>query len=388
LERTLADKLGRRVLESAQVAEEALALFDGSGNYGPSWMPEPWHPGTFALPLPQGACSDALAQRLLRIVKYNAHRWPGRDPTTGGPAPGLGLWHWPPMINHGVEADGKPNCAHILIGDGMAFRSTHPIKRGEEILDRYSTPLAQKFEDTLEVLREHDMEDPAYKVAAIRWGELAATDGVDDVAATHCDVGPTTLSEGRAELMEALRRIEGKVKASGSFHTTSRDDYFKLKVCYKRSATEALEDLTKPEKIRELLLAPPEIRCLNLLCPLGLRWEGRAACLEFRAELVRRVSAARPYHFSEVKLWAELFALFEELRDARVVLTTVESELAAEVTKELMRCGEFWLGRPGGGVQLQELREVLLPWARGAGGFRFGWFSGVRADTLVASGTH
>eukprot|EP00435_Cladocopium_sp_Y103_P069910 s554_g34.t1 len=96
---------------------------------------------------------------------------------------------------------------------------------------------------------------------------------------------------------------------------------------------EALRDRYKAAAVTptagELPLAPPEVRALNLLCVLGFQFEGRCASLEWRAELVRRLSLARPMHFAQVKLWAELFERLEHLK-AKDKLSSKEQQLSEE----------------------------------------------------------
>lgn len=377
LEHLLAVRLEGRVLEHAQVAEETFSLFEGLETYGPQWVPAPWDSDTLTLPVPRGSGSSDLSRRVHNVVKHNAHRWPGKDPVRGGPAPGLGLWLWPPMVNHAIEADGGPNCAHIFVGDVMAFRATCAIRCGQEVLDRYSTPLAERFEWTLQVLREHNMEDAVYKAAASRWCESGDVSNGGRAA-------PGKLSESRAALMQVLHAIERHLGLLGGSFAAPKEDYLTLKACYQSAAAEArAEAAAQLGPSHELPLAPPEVRCLNLLCPMGMRWEGRGAALEFRAELVRRVALARPYHFAAVKLWAELFARFEELRGAGAELTAEEVELEAEVAGALAQCAAFWCGRGAGDLQPRDLREVIVPWARGAGGFAFGWFSSAPLGALL-----
>ena len=74
-----------------------------------------------------------------------------------------------------------------------------------------------------------------------------------------------------------------------------------------------------PGAVIRLRIRAWQVRCLNLLCPLSFHFEairvirvtlvslcfaaglaqGRSSCLELRAELARRVSLARPFHFGE-----------------------------------------------------------------------------------------
>ena len=51
----------------------------------------------------------------------------------------------------------------------MVFRATTAIRAGQEVLDRYSTPLADHFEFTLHTLAAHAMRDPAYEATAAAW---------------------------------------------------------------------------------------------------------------------------------------------------------------------------------------------------------------------------
>lgn len=381
LERLLAARLDRRVQLDAQAAEEVFALFEGSAAYGPQWAPAPWHAEALSLPVPGGAGSSELSARVRKVVKYNAHRWPGRDPVSGSPAPGLGLWLWPPMVNHGLESDAPPNCAHVFIGDVAVYRTTMPVRRGEELLDRYSTPLADSFECTLQVLREHDMGDPVYEAAAARWGEIvlpprsrARRVPVADAA----DAEPA-LTEGCALLAQALQAVEGALISMNLFEI-SKEAYSKLQTAYGLAAAEARGDTGERG---ELLLAPLEVRSLNLLCPLAMRWGGRAMALESRAELARRVAKARPRHFAVVKLWAELVARFAELATAGWAPTPAEAALAAEAASELASHAAFW---SGAACTEEQLRDVVVPWARGAGGFHYGWFSDISTEALLSAG--
>eukprot|EP00435_Cladocopium_sp_Y103_P063446 s1441_g25.t1 len=187
----------RRTALDVQVLREELSEMRGRIR----WV-EHWNMPADCLTKRQGRVEPLLAllrsgrlqTTALGVVKHNAHRWPGKHPTSNLPAPGLGLWLWPPMINHATESDGMPNCAHVFIGDVMIFRATAPIQAGQEVLDRYSTPLADHFEFTLHTLAAHGMRDPVYEAAAARWQE-----------------GGAKLSNEKAQLVESLTSIERKV---------------------------------------------------------------------------------------------------------------------------------------------------------------------------------
>ncbi|CAJ1458052.1 unnamed protein product [Effrenium voratum] len=98
------------------------------------------------------------------------------------------------------------------MADVMLFRATAPIRAGEEVLDRYSTPLADQFEYTLHTLAAHGMRDPLYEAAAARW----ETPGNSS----------NKLSEKRAQLMDSLTKIQRKVTYSrNEFHSVVQPDY-------------------------------------------------------------------------------------------------------------------------------------------------------------------
>mmetsp|Transcript_33767 Transcript_33767/g.78042 ORF Transcript_33767/g.78042 Transcript_33767/m.78042 type:complete len:634 (-) Transcript_33767:155-2056(-) len=377
LEAVLAQRLVERSLGEAQLMEDVCSLFDGEGSDGPHWAPHPWQPEDFAVPMPGGAGTPVLENRLRRIVKHNAHRWPGCHPQTQTPMPGLGLWRVPPMVNHALESDSRPNSAHVFIGDAMVFRATAPIKRGEEVLDRYSTPLADRFQWTLQTLDAHQMRDPVYEVAAVRWGELL-TDGAGASAAN-------TLSTARRQLLEGLRKMESKEVWSHGLHTVTKEEYQDLRERYFAAATETRREL-KEGQAKELALAPPEVRCLNLLCPLSFHFEGRSACLELRAELARRVALARPFHFGEVKLWAELFDRLAKMQEAGASFSAEEKKLKLEVERELTRCAEFWQGGPLPNAA-GDYQEEFARWVKGSEGFHVGWFSDIPLEKFMSGPT-
>ncbi|CAE8584770.1 unnamed protein product, partial [Polarella glacialis] len=113
---------------------QRFSLYDGSDSVGALWRPQSWSPA--ASELPELAGGPEQHARIERIIRFNSsHRVPGRQGQ-----PGLGLWLWPPMVNHGLEGDSAPNCAHVFVGDAMLFRATRPVKAGEELLDRYTSP--------------------------------------------------------------------------------------------------------------------------------------------------------------------------------------------------------------------------------------------------------
>eukprot|EP00439_Symbiodinium_sp_Y106_P074909 s1626_g14.t1 len=304
--------------------------------------------------------------------------------------PGLGLWLVPPMVNHALESDSRPNTAHVFIGDVMLFRAIAPIKKGQEVLDRYSTPLADRFQWTLHTLAAHEMRDATYEAAAARWEEPPLlTDGCSmqnyltarypkqDVVCTSSELA---LSKSRKIMLESLRRMESKEPGNRGLDAVSRDEYqetrdpdhttcriaqdetaSELKDSYFAAAAETRKELQEG-RLEELPLAPPEVRCLNLLCPLSFHFEGRSSCLELRAELARRVSLARPFHFGEVKLWAELFERFKKMEEAGATFSAEETTLRAEVDRELARCAEFWQGvgtLPASGSEGHQLKEIL-----------------------------
>lgn len=375
LNQNLARKLERNVLENAQLLEETLSLFDGSSAYGANWDPAPWEP--LAPSLPSGRQSGLL-DRIRRIVKYNAHRCPCKSPGLYQTGIALGLWLWPPMINHGLEGELAPNCAHVFVGDAMVFRATLPIASGEEVLDRYSSPLAETFSATLETLEEHDMKDPVYEAAAARWRERTILDKLPQGDQVQ------SLSQNRSSLLDALQEVESKLKRGNSLGTISAEEFLKLRTCYLRVAAEQKQEngeLANSLRQQELELAPPEVRCLNLLCPLAFQWEGRSGALEMRAELCRRVGAARPFHFASVALWTELYSRLEELQQRIGGLSPVEKQLAVEVTDEFTRCAQLWVGQHE--VDNRELFKVVELWALKWSGFRFGWFSQVSCAILA-----
>lgn len=357
LEEVLTRRLYQRCMDcDAQCVEDVFSLFDGQG-HGARWTPQTWRSDDFALPMPQGAAGDELFLHLRGVVKHNAHRWPGKHPTSNLPAPGLGLWLWPPMINHATESDGMPNCAHVFIGDVMIFRATAPIQAGQEVLDRYSTPLADHFEFTLHTLAAHGMRDPVYEAAAARWQE-----------------GGAKLSNEKAQLVETLTSIERKVTWSNGVHSVVLPEYEALRDRYKAAAVTPTAG--------ELPLAPPEVRALNLLCVLGFQFEGRCAALEWCAELVRRLSLARPMHFAQVKLWAELFERLEHLK-AKDKLSSKEQELSEEVNRELCQCAAFWItGKMETKSIESEWKQTFVDWARGSG-YNYEWFSTVALDEFA-----
>lgn len=357
LEEVLTRRLYQRCMDcDAQCVEDVFSLFDGQG-HGARWTPHTWRSDDFALPMPQGAAGDELFLRLRGVVKHNAHRWPGKHPTSNLPAPGLGLWLWPPMINHATESDGMPNCAHVFIGDVMIFRATAPIQAGQEVLDRYSTPLADHFEFTLHTLAAHGMRDPVYEAAAARWQE-----------------GGAKLSKEKAQLVETLTSIERKVTWSNGVHSVVLPEYEALRDRYKAAAVTPTAG--------ELPLAPPEVRALNLLCVLGFQFEGRCAALGWRAELVRRLSLARPMHFAQVKLWAELFERLEHLK-AKDKLSSKEQELSEEVNGELCQCAAFWItGKMETKSIESEWKQTFVDWARGSG-YNYEWFSTLALDEFA-----
>jgi len=285
------------------------------------------------------------------------------------PQPGLGLWLWPPMVNHAVEADGTPNCAHIFIGDAMLFRTTRPVQVGEELLDRYTSPLAPRFEQTLENLADHDMKDTMYEACARDWtkAEMGAPSG-------------NGLLEGQAMLAPLVKQFEGVRDRTGSLRLVSEDEFQALKVAYGRTAAEARKGLSR------LPLVPTEIRALELLCPLAAMWAGRAAALEMRAELARRVQAARPFHFSAVGLWVELDARLSLLPSSS--LDVAETALAKEADARVREMAEFWMHGMGhdwrhpGPMSNEHLQRVFIPWVLQVYGFGFGWFSDVFGPRL------
>jgi len=366
LEEVLTRRLLQRCMDcDAQCVEDVFTLFDGQG-HGARWAPHAWRSDDFALPMPQGAASAELYARLRGVVKHNAHRWPGKHPTSNLPAPGLGLWLWPPMINHATEQDGMPNCAHVFVGDVMIFRATANIQAGQEVLDRYSTPLADQFEFTLHTLAAHGMRDPVYEAAAACWQEGSAMPG---------RTGVGKLSEKKAQLVETLAIVEKKVIWSNGEHSVVLPEYEALRDRYRAAA--AVTALAG-----ELPLAPPEVRALNLLCRLGFKFEGRCAALEWRMELVRRLSLARPMHFAQVKLLAELFERFELLK-ASGKLSSKEQQLSEEVDGQLSRCAAFWIaGSTEMKTNSSQWQKTFVEWARGSG-YNYEWFSTINLDEFA-----
>ncbi|CAK9027584.1 Putative oxidoreductase [Durusdinium trenchii] len=357
LEEVLTRRLLHRCMDcDASCIEEVFSLFDGQG-HGARWAPHAWRSDDFALPMPQGAASAELYARLRGVVKHNAHRWPGKHPSSSLPAPGLGLWLWPPMINHALESDGRPNCAHVFVGDVMLFRATAPIRAGEEVLDRYSTPLADHFEFTLHTLAAHGMRDPVYEATAASWQALQ--EGFHGAP-------PPQLPAEKKPLAETLAAIERKVTWSNGVHSVVLPEYEALRDRYKASKSDSL--------------APPEVRALNLLCVLGFKFEGRAAALEWRSELARRLGLARPMHFAQVKLWAELLERFEHLKGS---LSSKEEKLLEEVDSELSKCAAFWtLGRASMETSAGEWKQSFVDWARGSG-YSYEWFSTVSLEEFA-----
>ncbi|CAE8693137.1 unnamed protein product, partial [Polarella glacialis] len=196
----LADQLEDRARQSAGFAEELFSLYDGSDSVGALWRPQSWSPA--ASELPELAGGPQQHARIERIIRFNSHRVPGRQGQ-----PGLGLWLWPPMVNHGLEGDSAPNCAHVFVGDAMLFRATRPVKAGEELLDRYTSPLAMNFEQTLEILEDHGMRDPDYQGCADLWQRAMASKELRPP-------GGMRLAQGRSELASILSALEGRLAAS------------------------------------------------------------------------------------------------------------------------------------------------------------------------------
>jgi len=273
------------------------------------------------------------------------------------------------MVNHAVEADGAPNCAHIFIGDAMLFRTTRPVRAGEELLDRYPSPLAPRFEQTLENLADHDMKDPVYEACAKDW--------------TNAEMGAPLgngLLEGQAMLALLVKQLEGVRNRTGSLLLVSEEEFRALKGAYAQAAAETRKGSSR------LLLVPTEVRALELLCPLAAIWAGRADALEMRAELARRVQAARPFHFSAVGLWVEFYAQLSLLPPAS--LDSAEIVLAREADARVREMAEFWLHGLGhdwqhpAPISNEQLQRVFLPWVLQIYGFSFGWFSQVLGPRL------
>ncbi|CAE7023113.1 SPCC736.13 [Symbiodinium sp. CCMP2456] len=270
----------------------------------------------------------------------------------------------------------------------MVFRAVAPIKKGQEVLDRYSTPLADRFQWTLHTLAAHEMRDATYE-ATLRLLQALPTvvlesptsqNTVAFVNGTSPSIDSASselaLSKSRKIMLQSLRRMESKEPGSGrltaDFHEGRK---------FVQQTTEHVE-LARSSKILTLQLPlrhdradskscpllhrrrnkTAQVRCLNLLCPLSFHFEGRSSCLELRAELARRVSLARPFHFGEVKLWAELFERFKKMEEAGATFSAEETTLRAEVDRELARCAEFWQGvgtLPASGSEGQQLKEIL-----------------------------
>eukprot|EP00913_Durusdinium_trenchii_P024810 g23286.t1 len=343
-EEVLTRRLLHRCMDcDASCIEEVFSLFDGQG-HGARWAPHAWRSDDFALPMPQGAASAELYARLRGVVKHNVGRSDCAVWTL--PAPGLGLWLWPPMINHALESDGRPNCAHVFVGDVMLFRATAPIRAGEEVLDRYSTPLADHFEFTLHTLAAHGMRDPVYEATAASWQALQ--EGFHGAPPPQLPAEKKPLAERQSMTDDdhtTLAAIERKVTWSNGVHSVVLPEYEALRDRYKASKSDSL--------------APPEVRALNLLCVLGFKFEGRAAALEWRSELARRLGLARPMHFAQVKLWAELLERFEHLKGS---LSSKEEKLLEEVDSELSKCAAFWtLGRASMETSAGEWKQPARP---------------------------
>lgn len=351
----LAAQLEARVTQDVSVAADVFSLYDGSGQYGIVLASTLLHSSSRSL-------SNLSRPRIERIIRFNAHRCPGgRDLVTGRPTSGLGLWLWPPMVNHALEADEPPNCAHVFFGDVMVFRTTRPVRAGQELLDRYTSPLQPVFEPSLVILKDHGMQDATYEAQATAWA--------------HAEVGDTSpsLTPGQQALAATLGRLE-RALASGAVALAAVPlvEYIELREAYGKAAAEAARGQTR------LPLAPAEVRALDLLSPLAAAWEGRPAMLEVRAEMARRVQAARPFHMSAVGLWAELHSRMGVL--PRSSLVPREALLAAEVEQRLREAAAFWLSGPA--PDDRELAETFLPWALEVVGFRFGWFSKISVDRL------
>lgn len=358
--RLLSEQLQASARHDAALAEELFSLYDGSASYGARWEPTAWSASQGVLP----TLGSDIGGRIDRIIKFNAHRCPGgRDPRTGDPVPGLGLWLWPPFVNHALEADPPPNCAHVFFGDTALYRATRPVKAGEELLDRYTSPLALRFEQTLSNLEDHGMTDPKYEACAQAWGSAAE--------------GPP----GQRALVACLARVERGLAAGSALSSVREEDYRTLARASRDAAEEARRGLTG------LPLAPPEVRALDILCPLAAAFDGRAAALEWRMELARRVQEARPFHFSALGLAAELHARLVAL--PRASLDKDEAFLASEAERRAREAAAFWLtGRPEDGMSVseEELSQVFIPWVLETFAFRFGWFStglGPRLESLA-----
>lgn len=362
----LADQLEARARRDAHFAEELFSLYSGSADYSPSWTPQPWNPASATLP----QLSLASRDRIEQIIRFNSHRCPGgRDPN-GNSRPGLGLWLWPPMVNHALEADGAPNCAHVFVGDAMLFRTTLPVRAGEELLDRYTSPLAPRFEQTLDNLQDHGMQDAVYEDCAKAW---ASAEG-GRPAAPFLPEGQLAL----APLVSKLERVKGLAfphsrDETGGLLGVPVEEYQALKKAYRLAAEEARKGLSP------LKLAPTEVRALELLCALAAVWEGRGAALEMRTELARRVQEARPFHFSALGLWAELYMRLAALPVSS--LDAQEEALAKEAESHARAMASFWLrgfGQDGEESTLlsdEQFTATFLPWIFDVYGFGFGWFS-------------
>ncbi|CAE6933725.1 ANKRD50 [Symbiodinium sp. CCMP2592] len=351
--RLLAEKLEAAARTSAFLAEDLFSLYDGSGLYEADWSPGPLKPEDMHLP----TLGFRTRARIDSIVRYNAHCFPDNpDPRSGSPRAGLGLWLWPPMVNHALVEDGEPNCAHVFVGDVMLFRTTRPVAKGEELLDRYTSPLATTFQQTEGILEDHGMSDLAYTSGKVAW--------------TARDLPPPLV-----ELADSLANLEAKLELSpedplddASLETASKEDYRRLEEAYWTAASERRRQTA--QLTAELPLEPPEVRALLLIGALAMRFGGITAERQARAELARRVQSARPFHFSA---WTELWASFQ-----KDPAKPSERALLDEVRDQCRRLATFWCRGPAGrGAQREEAEDVALAftrWVQGSGAFRFGPF--------------
>jgi len=218
-------------------------------------------------------------------------------------------------------------------------------------LDTYTSPFATTFQQTIECLTGHGMQDTLYEAAAIRWGEDPNGSGGGNAV--------TPIDGCRAQLQDLLAQVEDKQR-SGS---CTLDDAETLRKCYHDLMDELLQQRSS-DGAEELQLAPPEVKCLNYLSVLADRFEGRSSALSYRAELARRIDAARPFHFGASSIWAEISNDFEERRDGwrkwLEPLTAEELALSTEALSECRRAADFWCGRDS--LSSSDIKDLFIPW--------------------------
>ena len=89
----------------------------------------------------------------------------------------------------------------------MLFRATAAIRAGQEVLDRYSTPLADHFEFTLHTLAAHGMRDVAYEATAAAWEGEAPKLSTEKMQL----MATLIKASGLRRAQECLKSIERKV---------------------------------------------------------------------------------------------------------------------------------------------------------------------------------